>query len=169
MDAMETKSNNIIQLEKDEDILVFNICDEKGNDTGETIEFDLADIELPLKYQEIIEKDKENRRVLKDKLLIIERQQDHKGKKLLSSNQEAEIKAWNEFYKKEIEIFNMFLGERGVEKLLNGRKVTWTSLEKISEIIEKQMLPKLTINAENIKKKIMKKYGKAEKEDDVIE
>lgn len=169
MDAMENKSNNIIQLEKDEDILVFNICDEKGNDTGETIEFDLEDIELPLRYQEILEKDKENRRILRDKMLIIEKQQDHKGKKLLSSKQEAQIKAMNEFYKNEIEVFNMFLGERGVEKLLNGRKVSWTSLEKISEIIEKQMLPKLSINAENIRKKIMQKYGASNKGDDVIE
>ena len=166
MDAI--KSNNIIQLEEDEDILIFNIYDEKGKDTGETIEFNLEDIGLLLRYQEMLERDKRNRQNLQNKMIIIDKQQDHKGKKLLSSKQEAQIKAMNEFYKEEIEIYNMFLGERGVEKLLNGRSVSWTSLEKISEMIEKQILPKLTINAENIKDKIVKKYS-TKKEDGVIE
>ena len=166
MDAI--KSNNIIQLEEDEDILIFNIYDEKGKDTGETIEFNLEDIGLLLRYQEMLERDKRNRQNLQNKMIIIDKQQDHKGKKLLSSKQEAQIKAMNEFYKEEIEIYNMFLGERGVEKLLNGRAVSWTSLEKISEMIEKQILPKLTINAENIKDKIVKKYS-TKKEDGVIE
>lgn len=159
--------NDIIQLKRNENILRLRIKDEEGNDTGNFLEFNLEDIELPIRYQEIIELDKKNRLDLKNKYAIIDKKQDHKGKKLLSSNEEARIKATIEFYKKEVEIYNMFLGENGVEKLLNGRQLSWGTLQEIDEIIEQVIVPKLEINAENIKKKIMSKYGT--KRDDVIE
>lgn len=161
--------NNIIQLKRNENILRLRIKDEEGNDTGNFLEFNLEDIELPIRYQEIIEADKKNRLDLKNKYAIIDKKQDHKGKKLLSSNEEARIKATIEFYKKEVEIYNMFLGKNGVEKLLNGRQLSWGTLQEIDEIIEQVIVPKLEISAENIKNKIMKKYGKEEKRDDVIE
>lgn len=159
--------NDTIQLKRNENILRLRIKDEEGNDTGNFLEFNLEDIELPIRYQEIIELDKKNRLDLKNKYAIIDKKQDHKGKKLLSSNEEARIKATIEFYKKEVEIYNMFLGENGVEKLLNGRQLSWGTLQEIDEIIEKAIVPKLEISAENIKKKIMSKYGT--KRDDVIE
>lgn len=165
---LKNKSDNdIIQLKRNENILRLRIKDEEGNDTGNFLEFNLEDIELPIRYQEIIELDKKNRLDLKNKYTIIDKKQDHKGKKLLSSNEEARIKATIEFYKKEVEIYNMFLGENGVEKLLNGRQLSWSTLQEIDEIIEKAIVPKLEISAENIKKKIMSKYGT--KRDDVIE
>jgi hypothetical protein len=161
---------DIIKLKKDEDILKLRIIDENGVETGEYLTFCLEDIELPIKYQQIIEEDKKARTTLKNKFTIIDKQQDHKGKKLLSSNEEAKIKAMQEFYRKEVEIYNMFLGKKGVEKLLNGRQLSWSTLEEIDEIIEKYILPKLNINAENIKKKIMKKYSiKEQKGNDIIE
>lgn len=159
--------NDTIQLKRNENILRLRIKDEEGNDTGNFLEFNLEDIELPIRYQEIIELDKKNRLDLKNKYTIIDKKQDHKGKKLLSSNEEARIKATIEFYKKEVEIYNMFLGENGVEKLLNGRQLSWGTLQEIDEIIEQVIVPKLEISAENIKKKIMSKYGT--KRDDVIE
>lgn len=165
---LENKSDNYIQLKKNENILKLGIRDEEGNDTGNYLEFNLEDIELPLRYQKIIEKDKENRAYLQNQYKIIDKKQDHTGKKLLSSNEEARIKATIEFYKKEVEIYNMFLGENGVEKLLNGRQLSWSTLEEINEIIEKAILPKLEIKAEDIKKKIISKYGD-NKRDDVIE
>lgn len=164
---INVKSDNVIQLKRNENILRLRIKDEEGNDTGNFLEFNLEDIELPIRYQEIIELDKKNRLDLKNKYAIIDKKQDHKGKKLLSSNEEARIKATIEFYKKEVEIYNMFLGENGVEKLLNGRQLSWSTLQEIDEIIEKAIVPKLEISAENIKKKIMSKYGT--KRDDVIE
>lgn len=160
-------NDNDIQLKRSESDLRLKIKDEDGNYTGEELRFNLEDIELPLKYQKIIEEDKKNRLDLKNKYTIIDKKQDHKGKKLLSSNEEEKIKALIEFYKKEIEIYNMFLGERGVEKLLNGRELSWSTLEEIDEIIETAIIPKLTINAKNIKTRIMDKYGK--KEDGIIE
>lgn len=164
-----TKSDNIIQL-KNDDILRLKIVDTEGNYTGNQLEFDLSDIELPLRYQKIIEEDKKNRTYLKNQFTIIDKREDHKGKKLLSSNEEAKIKAMAEFFKKEKEVYNMFLGENGVEKLLNGRKLTLNTLAEIDEIIEKAILPKMEINAKSIKDKIMSKYSvKENKRDDVIE
>lgn len=160
-------TDNIIQLKKNDDILRLKIEDENGNDTGNYLEFNLEDIELPIRYQNIIEEDKKARANLKNQFLIIDKKQDHKGKKLLSANEEAKIKAMQDFYKKEVEIYNMFLGENGVQKLLNGRQLSWSTLDEIDAIIEKSILPLLEINANKIKEKIMSKYGK--KREDIIE
>ena len=119
---------------------------------------------MPLKYQEMVEKDKKNKEYLKNQLIIIERRQDVKGKKLLSKNEEDKIKALNEFFIKEVEVYNMFLGPRGVEKLLNGRKFTWTTLQEIDEIIEKQIAPHINVSLDDITKKIKQKYGRTEKQ-----
>lgn len=168
-DVKITESDNVIRLKKD-DILRLKIVDTEGNYTGNQLEFDLSDIELPLMYQKIIEEDKKNRAYLKNQFTIIEKKEDHKGKKLLSSNEEAKIKAMAEFFKKEKEVYDMFLGENGVDKLLNGRKLTLNTLAEIDEIIEKTILPKMEINAKSVKEKIMSKYSiKEDKRDDVIE
>ena len=163
------KSDDYIQLKKNEGILRLGIRDENGNDTGNYLEFNLEDIELPLIYQRIVEEDKKNRLNLKNQLQIIDKKQDHKGKKLLSSNEELKVKAMQDFYKKQVEIYNMFLGEKGVEKLLNGRRLSWSTLEEIDEIIDKAIMPKLQVNAEDIKKRIIAKYSNKTRRDDVLE
>lgn len=168
-DVKITESDNVIRL-KNDDILRLKIVDTEGNYTGNQLEFDLSDIELPLKYQQIVEEDKKNRAYLKNQFTIIEKREDHKGKKLLSSNEEAKIKAMAEFFKKEKEIYDMFLGKNGVDKLLNGRKLTLNTLAEIDEIIETAILPKMEVNAKSVKEKIMSKYSiKEDKRDDVIE
>ena len=153
---------------KNENILKLEIVDEMGNSTGEFLEFDLEDIELPFKYQEIIERLKKSRNNLKNQFTIIEKKQDHKGKKLMSSNEEEKLKALNNFYKEQVEIYNIFLGENGVQKLLNGRKLRWTTLSEIDELIEKQIAPQLYVTMDDITKKIKSKYSN-KKEDNVLE
>ena len=165
---VKTKSDNYIQLQN-KDIVRFNIKDMDGNPTGEYLEFDLEDIELPLIYQDMLEEEKRNRANIKNQFLIIDKKQDHKGKKMLSSNQEEKIKALNEFYKKEAEILNKFLGENGVQKLLCGRKLRWTTLDEIAEIIEKYIAPKLDLTLENIQTKIKNKYKVETKEENTLE
>lgn len=154
-------TDNYIQLNNNDDILRLKIKTADGKETGEVLEFDFEDIELPLRYQDLIEKDKKNRESIKNQLNIIDRRQDVKGKKLLSKNQEDKIKALNEFFNKEIEVYNMFLGENGVQKLLNGRKIGWTTLQEIDDIIEKQIAPKIKINMNKINDKVKEKYGKS--------
>lgn len=161
--------NNSIQLKESKEILRLRIKDEKGNDTGNSLEFNLGDLDYLLILQDMMEADKKNRAYLQNQYTIIDKKQDHKGKKLFSSNEEAKIKVMNEFYKKEAEIYDMFLGKDGVKKLLNGRKLTPATLDEIDEIIEKAILPKLEIKAEDMKKNIMEKYSNKEKRDDVIE
>lgn len=163
------KSDDEIQLKENKDILRLKIKDENGKYTGESLEFNLESIDLLIRYQTIIEEDKKARINLKNKFNIINKKQDHKGKKLLSANEEAKIKAMQEFYKKEVELYNMFLGQNGVQKLLNGRELSWSTLDEINEIIEKIILPKIQISAENIKNKIIQKYSNKAKRDDVIE
>lgn len=153
---------------KNENLLKLEIVDEKGNSTGEFLEFDLEDIELPFKYQDIIERLKKSRQNLKNQFTIIEKKQDHKGKKLMSSNEEEKLKALNNFYKEQVEIYNIFLGENGVQKLLNGRKLRWTTLSEIDELIEKQIAPQLNVTMDDITKKIKSKYSN-KKEDNVLE
>ena len=153
-------TDNVIKLNKDS-ILRLGIQTADGKDTGEVLEFDLEDIELPLKYQEMLEKDKKNKEHLKNQMLIIDKREDVKGKKLLSKNEEDKIKALNEFFNKEAEIYNIFLGERGVQKLLNGRKIGWTTLQEIDEIIENQIAPHLDVSMDKITQKVKEKYSQA--------
>ena len=159
-------TDNIIKL-KEKDTIRLNIFTSEGIDTGEYLEFDLEDIELPLRYQELVEKEKKNKEHLKNQLFIIDKREDVKGKKLLSKNEEDKVRALNEFFNNEKEIYNMFLGERGVEKLLNGRKLGWTSLQEIDEIIEKQIAPYINVSINDITAKIKDKYSPKNK--DVLE
>lgn len=160
-------TENFIKLNKD-DVLRLEIRTNEGEPTGEYLEFDLEDIELPMRFQELVDKNKKNRQFLKNQFAIIEKREDVKGKKLLSKNEEDKIKAINEFFKKEIEIYNMFLGENGVEKLLNGRKLGWTSLQEIDEIIVKQIMPHIDMTMEKITEKVKSKYGIPETEQEVL-
>lgn len=160
-------TDNFIQLNKTSK-LILGIKTDEGVDTGEYLEFDLEDIELPLRYQELVEEDKKNTEHLRNQLIIIDKREDVKGKKLLSKNEEDRIKALNDYFKKEEQIYNMFLGENGVKKLLNGNKLGWTSLKEIDEIIEKQIMPYLNISVDNITKKIKDKYTNATNDDEVL-
>lgn len=153
-------TDNFIKLNKS-GILRLGIKTDDGKDTGKFLEFDLEDIESPLKYQELLEKDKKNKENLRNQMVIIDKRQDVKGKKLMSKNEEDKIKAINDFFKKEVEVYNMFLGENGVQNLLNGRKLGWTSLQEIDEIIEKQIIPHLDLSMTKITDKVKEKYSQA--------
>jgi hypothetical protein len=52
----------------------------------------------------------------------------------------------------------MFLGENGVKKLLNGRKLGWTTLKEIDEIIEKQISPYIDVDMKKITDKVKNKF-----------
>lgn len=160
--VIKLKKNNVLRLE---------IETEEGEKTGEFLEFDLEDIELPLKYVELINEDKKNKKWLRDEQIIIDKRQDVQQKgELMSKNTMDKFKALETFFKKEVEIYNGFLGENGVQKLLNGQKVGWTTLEMVDEIIEKQIVPYLDLTLANINNKIKEKYGQAiEKQKKILE
>ena len=158
---------HFIQLEKD-NILRLPIKTSEGKETGEFLEFDLEDIEMPLKYQELLEKDKKNRSWLRNQFAIINKREDVKGKKLLSKNEEDMYSAMKTFLQREVETYNMFLGENGVQKILNGRKLGWTSLQMIDEIIVNQIIPLLDTNMKSVAEHIKEKYGFSNMEKDVL-
>lgn len=157
-------TEDFIQLKKP-NIVRLKIVDFEGKDTGEFLEFDVEDTQMPIRYQEMIEKDKKNRQYLENQIKIIDKRQDVKGKKLMSKNEEDKIRAVNDFFQKETEVYNMFLGKDGVKKMLNGRKMTWTTLLEISEIIEEQIFPHLKKSAKTAEERlteIKEKYSRKE-------
>lgn len=153
---------------KKSDTLRLGIKTDDGRDTGNYLEFNLCDLELPLKYQEMLEKDKKNKEWAQKQMIIIDKRQDVSGKKMLSKNEEDKIKVLNDFFKKEVEIYNIFLGENGVQKLLNGEALGWTSLSLIDEYIEKQILPYLDMDMKRITDLVKEKYGQAVKRNEEV-
>ena len=154
-----------INLKKD-NILRIGLRTAEGQETGECWEFDLEDIELPLRLQKLIDEHKKNAKYFETQLLIIDKKQDHKGKKLLSSKQEETVKAWREYYRKEIEVFDMFLGKDGCKKYLNGRNPYYTMFKDIEEAIN-SIMPLIKQRSVDIKDLIKSKYGG--KSEDVLE
>ena len=52
--------------------------------------------------------------------------------------------------------------------MLNGKKLGWTSLEKIDALIEEQILPYLNISWEGIENKIIRKYEEAKNKNNTL-
>lgn len=157
MESIKLKKSNILRI---------GIQTEDGVDTGNYLEFDLEDIELPIKLQQCLEEHKKNEQFIKSQFIIINKRQDKKGKKLYSANEEAKIKAMQEFYKREMSCLDLFLGQGGTEKILNGRNPYYTMFDDINEYLE-PILPLLTEKAVSIEERIKQKYSN--KENDVME
>lgn len=156
---------DFIQLKKD-NILRIGIKDANGVDTGEHLEFDLEDIELPLKIKECEAKHYKNVEFVRNQFVIINKKEDKKGKFYLSSNEEEKIKVLQEFYKREMEALDLFLGDGGTKKMLGGRNPYISMYDDINEMLA-PILPKIQIRAEDIMDKIKGKYGE-KKETDVL-
>lgn len=148
---------DFIQLKKDS-ILRIGIKDSDGNDTGEHLEFDMEDINLALRLNECDEKHRKNLEFLRNQFIIIDKKEDKKGKKILSWKEEEKLKVLQEFYKREMEALDLFLGENGTKKLLNGRNPYYSMYEDINDML-KPILPKLKLRADDIAKKIKDKYS----------
>lgn len=155
-------TDNYIQLKKD-DLLRIKIIDADGNDTGNVLTFDIMDVELQLRLQECYRLHKKNFDNIKNRLLIISKKEDHKGKQPLSKNEEEEALAIKEFYDKEIEALDLFLGEGGTRKMLNGRSFNLYTFDEILD--ELKPITNLMANQkELITKKIKEKYSISEEE-----
>lgn len=136
----------------------FGIKDIDGNVTGNYIEFDMEDIELPLKMNESKMRHRQNVQWIKNEIQIISKKQDSKDKNsLISKNQESQIKALKEFYKKEEEALDLFLGENGTKKLLNGRNPYYGMYEDIDSYLT-PIMKELEESANDITSKIKSKY-----------
>jgi len=164
--------DKFVKIENDRDILRIGLTDKNDkpilDEKGEVVywQFDLADIELPLKYSKCEADHRKNQQNVKMKFIVIDKKQDKKGKYLLSSNEEEKAKVLVEFYKAEEKALDLFLGEGGTKKFLNGRNYYWDMFEDISKTVE-PVLPMFKNTMDNITNRIKNKYS--DKEENVIE
>ncbi len=162
---------DIIKLKKRKDILKLGLVDEDNNVIEDEkgnyafLEFDLGDIDLPLKYNRCVNQIEEARKKLKTQFIIIDKKQDHKGKQLLSNNEEQKAKAVKQFYKDMEVAMDLFLGEGGTQKYLNGRNPYWEMWDDISESLEPH-LGKMKLTITDMTDRIKSKYKVVE--DDVL-
>ncbi len=140
--GFKDKNNNIIK-------------DKNGNEIF--IEFDLGDIELPLKYNKCINQIEQAKRNLKAQFIIIDKKQDHKGKQLLSSNEVEKVKATKQFYKDMEVAMDLFLGQGGTKKFLNERNPYWEMWDDIDEML-KPYYGKMKLTIKDMTNKIKEKY-----------
>ena len=149
-----------IQLSKSTNVLRLWINDLDGNKTGDYLEFNMKDIDLLDRYQKMQDEFNKNQQWIQNQFAIIDKKQDFTKKgKLMSNNQEMTYNAIREYYKKQKKVFDMFLGNGGVDKLLCGRPFEWGTLKEINKLIEEQISPYLDITMNNIKKEIKEKYN----------
>ena len=156
---------DVIQIKKD-NLLRVKIVDEFGNDTGNTLEFDLESLELPIKINIANKEHEKNVQYFKAQETLIKKRPDKKGKYAFSYNQECLLKLYKEFYEKEMEVLDSFLGKDGCKKLLNGREPYYTMFDDFAEYL-KPIMPKIEKTKEQIANKIKKEYST--KEDDVLQ
>lgn len=164
---MMTEKESFIQL-KEDSVLRVGIKDKNGNILDGVLEFDIEDIELPLRLSECNDMHKKNMKYLQEQLIIIDKKEDHKGKKILTWKQEEKIKVLKKVYEDEMKALDLFLGEGKTQMILDlmGRRPYLTMYDDIGELI-KPIMPKLKINVDSISEKIKEKYKN--KENDVLE
>ncbi len=162
-------TENFIQLKKD-NIIRVGIKDQFGNDTGKTLDFDMDDVELPLRYQQLLEEHNKNFKNLRHKFMMIDKRQDVKGKKLLSKNEEDKVKALNEYFKLDMKALDLFLGEGKTQMILDimGRKPYWNMFEDIGEAISPILEKVFQENMDTTDEKIVEKYKEMIKDQEDI-
>lgn len=162
---------NFIQLKK-RNTLKFGIKDENGNakrdENGNIvyIEFDMEDIELPLKYNKCEFLVRKAQQDLKFKLLAIQKREDVRtNKMILSKNEEDKAIAIKKFYEDMENAMDLFLGKDGVKKIFGDSRYL-SMFDDLNEML-KPILPKLKVNVEDIANQIKSKYSSKKK--DVLE
>lgn len=150
-----------IQL-KQNGVKRFGIRTADGKDTGKYIEIDIEDLEFPERAEKCTKKHLQNITELNNQKIIINKRQDHKNKgELYSDNEKALIKAIQEFYRKEEEALDEFIGEGATRIFLNGRKPYISMFEDINEYM-KQIVPTLQKSQNDLIERIKNKYSKEE-------
>ena len=144
---------NSIRIEK-KDIYTIEV-----NDNGDTIEFDLVDIELPFKCERALAEVNRIYKDLKGKLVIIEKKDDHKlDGEVMTANEKAKLEAHRAAFKEMRVAMDAFLGEGACQKIFGDRNY----VEMYDDLFE-QLAPhfeKMKLNTEGISARIKAKYTK---------
>ena len=129
------------------------------NDKGETIEFDLVDIELPFKADRAFREITRIENELAAKLVIIDKKQDHpiKGTSM-TANEEARLSAYKEAFLAMRVAMDGFLGDGACQKIFGDRNY----LEMYNDLAEALAphMEKMKLNTDGIINRIKEKYGK---------
>lgn len=157
-----------IQLKKRDSLIRIGIKDEEGNDTGEYLQFDVEAVKNARNYQECLEMHKKNYSALRNQLIIINKKQDHKGKKIMSANEEAEAKAFEDYYAKEMEALDLFIGKGKTQLILDLMKTEpyFSMFDDILNLLD-PVFPIIEKGFADFKSKVETKYK--EKEEKVLE
>nr|DAH20860.1 MAG TPA: tail assembly chaperone [Caudoviricetes sp.] len=137
------------------------------NDEGDTIRFNLGDLELPFKLEKAANDITKIQNDLKSRLVVIDKQKDSKGKNdLMSKNQRDKLNAWKNAYNKMRTAMDGFLGEGGCQKIFGDSNY----LEMFDDLFDeldrpqadgKSHLENMRLSDEAIVKRIEDKYKSA--------
>ena len=135
------------------------------NDKGETIEFDLVDIELPFKCERALSEVNRIYKDLKAKLVIIDKKEDHKlNGEVMTANEKATMEAYKIAFKEMRVAMDVFLGEGACQKIFGDRNY----VEMYDDLFE-QLAPhlkKMKLTTVGITDRIKAKYS--QKDDGVM-
>ena len=150
---------NSIRIEK-KDIYTIEV-----NDMGETIEFDLVDIELPFKADRALAEVNRIYKELQGKLVVIEKREDHKlDGEIMTANEKAKLDAHRTAFKEMRVAMDAFLGAGACQKIFGDRNY----VEMYDDLFD-QLAPhfeKMKLNSDGITARIKAKYSK--KDDGVL-
>lgn len=128
------------------------------NDNGDTIEFDITDIELPFKLERAKQKAADATKWLKGQQVIIAKKQDTAKKgDFMTVKERATLEAYRECFKRMREAVDEFAGAGASDKIFGDKNF----LEMFNVFME-QMEPhfdKMQLKGVDIRKRIEEKYS----------
>lgn len=129
------------------------------NDAGETIEFDLVDISLPMRFNKAYLDVEKSLRWLEGQIALKDKEaSDSEKVGLLTKGEEKLLKAWDKAFRDMRKAMDNFLGEGGCQKVFGDRNY----LEMWSDLFDalEPHIEKMGIRNEDIKNRIKAKYSK---------
>ena len=134
------------------------------NDNGDTIEFDVTDIELPFKLERAHKMASDAQKWLKGQIVIVSKKQD-KAKKgdLMTEKERATLEAYRECFKRMRAAIDEFAGAGASQKIFGDKNY----LEMFNDFMD-EMEPhfdRMELKGTDIRKKIEKKYGDEAKDE----
>lgn len=158
---------DFIQI-KEENVIRVGIKDKDGNDIGLILKFDLQDLDLPLRISKMEALHRKNQSILRQHAIALEKEEDKKGKFLLSWKKERKIELLKEHYRKEIEALDLLLGQGMTSNILKklDREPYYNMFDDIVDELE-PIIDKLNHEADNLLDNIKQKYGVEINEDSI--
>ena len=134
------------------------------NDNGDTIAFDITDIELPFKLERAQQMARDAQKWLKGQQVIISKKQDTAKKgDLMTVKERATLEAYRECFKKMRAAIDEFAGAGASDKIFGDQNY----LEMFNDFMD-EMQPhfdKMELKGIDIKKRIEEKYSGAAKDE----